>query len=169
MSNQKQKTISTRVLPDVERFLLASFKTASAGLTICANAFKAISETTGTIDYNKTIDDLEILDQIRLYAQRELKNKFTAAEWKYLIDSLNGISIPAQLRCSQSVLIASVQDSNSFDNLATKWGVEMSPFISNLDSLTGAQVDAIYRNVEIYWERSLEERIDLGGWIESIM
>lgn len=169
MTNQKQKTISIRVLPAVDEFLTNNFKTASAGLSFCADAFKAISETSGTIDYNKIISDLEIFEQVRLYSQRELKGKFAATEWKYLIDCLNGVIIPPQLRCHQSVLVASVEDSNSFDNLAAKWGVNMKEFVKELEALTGAQVDAVYRNVEIYWERSSEERIELDGWVESVM
>ena len=77
-----------------------------------------------------------------------------------MADSLNGTIITPEFRCNTGGLIASVEDSNDFDNLAAKWKVDVGALIEKIKKLTGAQVDAIYSRIESFWNHTAEGNAD---------
>lgn len=150
-----KKTTSARISVIEEKFLSEKFGTASAGLAECANiVFQTKVEPT------EIVDSINYLNQIRLYSLREIKGKLTENEWKYLADSLNGTLITPEFRCNAGGLIASIEDSNDFDNFSEKYEVKVSDFCKKIKDLTGAQIDAIYTRVQQFWSNPK----NLDGW-----
>lgn len=94
------------------------------------------------------------------YADREIQGKLTPQEWKYLADSLNGTLIEGTFRFASSALVASVQDSDFYDNLGSKWEVDVIAFCDKIANMSCSQVEAIYRRVESFWNNP----VDLDGW-----
>ena len=148
---KKNKTVSIRIDADMDKFLKEKYKVTSTGLGASADAFKYIAERAGTVDYLKITETIDILQQLRAYSLRELNNIFNDNHWKYLADCLNGILISSNLRCNSDVLAASVEDSDYFGRLAHKWDIDDESFIDIIKELTGAQVDAVYAEIERFW------------------
>lgn len=155
------KSTSVRVNKEREEFLIKEFGTAGGGLAQCAviveNAAKA------GFPVNDITESLQILSQIRAYSLREIKGKLSNQEWMYLADSLNGTMITPEFRANRGGLIASIEDGNDFDGLGEKWSVNVKEFIDKVNTLTGAQVDAVYTRVAQFWNS--KDR-DLDKWAE---
>lgn len=112
---------------------------------------------------NQVIVDL--LDNIRysrMYSLNEIKGRFTAAEWKFFADSLNGTLVNDQFRYNKGALVAHCEDSESFECTATKWGVDINILKDKISSLAGSQVEALYSRVEVFWNNPA----DLDKWAE---
>ena len=107
------------------------------------------------------VENLKALRKVRRVSANELRNVFAPNEWKFLVDSLDGVVIPDVFRCSVSALVAHVEDAAALDNLGTKWGVDMSELVEKINLLHGANVDALYTRVEEFWA---SPGTDLDGW-----
>lgn len=98
---------------------------------------------------------------LRTYSLNELRGKFSPAEWKYIADSFNGTLIPDDgIRYSLDAFAAHIEDSNTYDNLAAKWGVDIQALLGKCRSLTHSQLDALYYRVSRFWEGG----VDLETW-----
>ena len=106
------------------------------------------------------IDALEDLTMIHKQSMMETKGVFTPEEWKFLADSLNGALTTDMFRVSKDALIAHCEDSETYDKVASKYNVSIPELSKKINSLSGAQVDAVYRRVESYWEN----QPDLEEW-----
>lgn len=95
------------------------------------------------------------------YADVELRGRFTAEEWKFLADSLNGTMVLDDFRFSASALVAHNQDSQLYDGTASRWGIDIDKLNSKCNSLTAAQVEALYRRVERFWNHP---ETDMDAW-----
>ncbi len=131
------------------QFLVEKFGSASAGLNACADIMYQIART-GT-EPDCAVQTIQNCNQARRASIAELRGIFTADEWKYFADLLNGTNITAEFRCHQSGLIAVVEDGEVFDSLGTKWSVDIDSFCKKIKQLSGAQIDAVYSRVETYW------------------
>ena len=100
---------------------------------------------------------------IRKRSMSELKGRFTKAEWSYMADALNGTIITPEFRCIPGALIASVEDSDRYDGLGEKWGVDVKKLTYKIEDLTAAQVDAVFTRIEEFWD---SEEKDLDKWAE---
>lgn len=96
---------------------------------------------------------LEELTLLQTNATNEIKNTFTQNEWKYIVDALNGSLAMGSFRYYKSVLIATLEDAERFDGLCAKWEVNLQELTSKINSLHGANIDAIYTRVEQYWNK----------------
>lgn len=106
------------------------------------------------------ITAIEALMTIRKYSTNELKGIFTPAEWSFLADSLNGTMTKDSFRCNVGALVHHCRDAEELDGTARKWGVDLGALIIKIETLTAAQVEALYFRVEQFWEdeeRDLEE------------
>lgn len=96
-------------------------------------------------------DAIDALIAIRKKALSELRNYFTPGEWSFLADSLNGSLTYNLFRVNAGALAQHCMDSEQYDGTATKWDVDMTAFLSKLNILSGAQVEAVYFRVEQFW------------------
>lgn len=101
------------------------------------------------------------LQQHERHADLELKGKFTPEEWKFLADSLNGTMTLDDFRFSASALVAHNEESQLYEGTAIKWGVYIADLNAKCGSLTAAQVEALYRRVEKFWQHP---ETDLEQW-----
>lgn len=112
---------------------------------------------------NQVIVDL--LDNARIarvYSTSELKGRFTAGEWKFFADSLNGTVVNDQFRYNKGALIAHCEDSEELDGTATRYDVDIVSLKEKINSLTASQVEALYSRIEMFWNNPE----DLGKWAE---
>jgi len=157
---KENKTVSTRIAPEVEQFLSEKFGTVSAGLSMCADITKRVSDV--GVDVNKISDEAENLMQIRFYSLKELKNYFTQGEWAFLADMLNGTMITPMFRCNADALCIAIDDADALDHLGEKWKISLYDLLGKVSKCCGSQIDAIYYRVNQFWDsdnetRSLEE------------
>ncbi|MEG1684550.1 MAG: hypothetical protein RR319_01195 [Bacteroides sp.] len=105
------------------------------------------------------ISNLEAIKKIRAVSTSELKGMFTPGEWKFFVDSLNGIIIDTAFRCNASMLEIMVGD-EELSFTAEKWDVDVEELINKIKMLKGANVDALYSRVETFWDNPS----DLDEW-----
>ena len=97
------------------------------------------------------IECAQILRRVRQVSTGELRGIFTPDEWKFLADSFNGTWVGETYRCSVAALIAHVEDSATMDYLDKKWGVDIDVMKAKIHDLHGANVEAIYTRIEVFW------------------
>lgn len=125
----EQKTVSMRLPQDVADYIMRN------GDSITDGVKNLVSQ----------------MQRHERYADVELRGRFTAEEWKFLADSLNGTMVLDDFRFSASALVAHNQDSQLYDGTASRWGIDIDKLNSKCNSLTAAQVEALYRRVERFW------------------
>lgn len=108
------------------------------------------------------IDAVEKLEMVEKYADRDIQNKFTEAEWKYLADSLNGTMVEGDFRFYSAALTANIEDSARYDGLDTKWDVDPEQLTTKIKALSSSAIDAIHRRVERFW--NTDRPVDLDEW-----
>lgn len=108
----------------------------------------------------KIADSIAELQMIRRRSMAEIKGVFTQEEWSLMADSLNGTIVTVEFRCIPGALIANIEDSDIYDGLGAKWGVDVKDLCSKIEKLTAAQVDAVFTRIEEFWN---EDR-DLESW-----
>lgn len=157
------KNITIRVSEETAEFLAKVYENPTGGATACVEIVEQMIRQSGS-DPHTLVSSIQFLQQIRAYSLREIKGLFTPAEWCYMADSLNGTMITPEFRCNTGGLIASVEDSNDFDGLAAKWEVDVNVLIEKIKKLTGAQVDAVYTRIEMFWDHSVEGNDQNSEW-----
>lgn len=150
---------------DQFNFITANFPSLTSGIFACTYLMKEIYDTLGEKDPEVIVSQLETLHRLRQCALRELKGKFTHAEWKFMVDSISGTLVSADIRPNVSIFVAHCEDSAALDWLDSKYGVEMPMFIKKLKTLTSAQVDTIYYAIGKFWDNP-ESNID--EWVTAI-
>lgn len=135
----EQKTVSMRLPQDVADYIMRN------GDSITDGVKNIVSQ----------------MQRHERYADVELRGRFTAEEWKFLADSLNGTMVLDDFRFSASALVAHNQDSQLYDGTASRWGIDIDKLNSKCNSLTAAQVEALYRRVERFWNHP---ETDMDAW-----
>lgn len=135
----EQKTVSMRLPQDVADYIIRN------GDSITDGVKNLVSQ----------------MQRHERYADVELRGRFTAEEWKFLADSLNGTMVLDDFRFSASALVAHNQDSQLYDGTASRWGIDIDKLNSKCNSLTAAQVEALYRRVERFWNHP---ETDMDAW-----
>lgn len=133
----------------------------TAGGAVKAIIFEAERAAKAGIPPHKISENLINLQMIRRRSQSELKGIFTPEEWSLMADSLNGTLVTSEFRCLPSALIASIEDSDTYDGLGTKWGVDIKALCEKIEKLTAAQIDAVFTRIEEFWD---DEDRDLEKW-----
>jgi hypothetical protein len=135
----EQKTVSMRLPQDVADYIMRN------GDSITDGVKNLVSQ----------------MQRHERYADVELRGRFTSEEWKFLADSLNGTMVLDDFRFSASALVAHNQDSQLYDGTASRWGIDIDKLNSKCNSLTAAQVEALYRRVERFWNHP---ETDMDAW-----
>ncbi len=157
-TEKNDKAVNTRI-PTATWEWLTSIGTAGGTVnTIIAEAEMAAK---AGIEPWRIAQSITELQMIRRRSQGELKGIFTPAEWSYMADSLNGTMITAEFRCLPVALVAGIEDSDQYDGLGAKWGVDVKKLCAKVEKLTAAQVDAVFARVEAFWD---SEHRDVEKW-----
>lgn len=159
MKTKNDKTVNTRIPQETWEWLV--HLTGTAGGSIRAIIFEAKRAAENGTPPHKIADNLLELQIIRRRSQNELKGIFAPAEWSLMADSLNGSIITPEFRCAFSALVISIRDSDEYDGLGAKWGVNIKELCGKIEMLTSAQIDAIFTRVEEFWE---DENRNLEKW-----
>lgn len=154
------KTVTTRIPSSTWKWLTGI---GTAGGTVNAIISEAEKASEFGIDPWNISASISELQQIRKRSKSELRGIFTPEEWSLMADSLNGTIITQEFRCLPSALIASVEDSDTYDGLGAKWEVNIQELNDKIEKLTAAQVDAVFTRIEEFWD---SEDKDLEKWSE---
>ncbi len=92
------------------------------------------------------------MQQIRIISMHELKGIFSAKEWKFFADSLNGTMVTDAFRYDKEALTIHCEDSELYDHTAQKYDVNLDEIKEKVNSLKGANIEALYRRVSDFWE-----------------
>lgn len=152
------KAVSTRIPTETWEWL-TSIGTAGGVLKLILSEAEEASKM--GVQIYKLSESLSELQMIRKKSQAELRGMFTPAEWSYMADSLNGTMVTPEFRCSAGALIANLQDSDEYNELGAKLGVDVISLCGKIEGLKGAQVDAVFSRVEAFW---VGEGMDLEEW-----
>lgn len=97
------------------------------------------------------------------FADMEIRGRFTPAEWKYLADIfIAKVEIPIEQRYSVTQMVEQIHSIELKTHKAKKWEVDAASIMSRIENLSAAQVEAIYRRIEIFWIHA--EKMDLEVW-----
>lgn len=157
-TEKNDKAVNTRI-PTSTWEWLTSFGTAGGVLnTIVNEAERAYNYGFSPFDISESLSELQM---IRRRSMAEIKGVFTQEEWSLMADSLNGTIVTVEFRCIPGALIANIEDSDIYDGLGAKWGVDVKDLCSKIEKLTAAQVDAVFTRIEEFWN---DEDRDLESW-----
>lgn len=159
MKNEKNTTAVTTRIPYSTWEWLTSI--GPAGGVVNAIILEAERAAKNGIPSEKISESLSELQMIRRRSMAEIKGVFTQEEWSLMADSLNGTIVTVEFRCIPGALIANIEDSDIYDGLGAKWGVDVKDLCSKIEKLTAAQVDAVFTRIEEFWN---DEDRDLESW-----
>lgn len=156
-TEKNDRAVNTRI-PTATWEWLTSIGTAGGVMkTIISEAETAAKAGVSPFDIAESI---AVLQSIRKRSQGELKGVFTQAEWCYMADSLNGTIITVDFRSVPATIITNVEDSDLYEGLGAKRGVNVKNLCAKIENLTAAQADAVFTRIENFWadeDRDLEE------------
>lgn len=110
------------------------------------------------------ISEINTLKRIRLVALGELKGLFTVDEWVFMINTFNSTLTDEMFCTNKGAFIACCEDAEKYEGGATILNMDLSAFINKINSLKGANIEAIYSRIKDYWSHSNE--IDLNQWVK---
>lgn len=110
------------------------------------------------------ISEINTLKRIRLVALGELKGLFTVDEWVFMINTFNSTLTDEMFCANKGAFIACCEDAEKYEGGATILNIDLSAFINKINSLKGANIEAIYSRIKDYWSHSNE--IDLNQWVK---
>lgn len=106
------------------------------------------------------ISEINALKRIRTVAMGELKGLFTVQEWMFLADAFNGTMIDDVFCANVGAFIAGCEDAERYEGTAQRNGVDLTKFINKVNTLHGANIEAIYSRIKDYWEHSQEIKLE---------
>lgn len=106
------------------------------------------------------ISEINTLKRIRTVAMGELKGLFTVQEWMFLADAFNGTMIDDVFCANVGAFIAGCEDAERYEGTAQRNGVDLTKFINKVNTLHGANIEAIYSRIKDYWEHSQEIKLE---------
>ena len=110
------------------------------------------------------ISEINTLKRIRLVALGELKGLFTVDEWVFMINTFNSTLTDEMFCANKGAFIACCEDAEKYEGGATILNMDLSAFINKINSLKGANIEAIYSRIKDYWSHSNE--IDINQWVK---
>lgn len=132
-------TKSIRIAQEDIDFLIAHYKTVSNGLRECVKHER----------YPNT--DSIVLASIRSKTKAGLHGVFTKEEWTCLIDILEDVKVPLNLRCGSRFFLANLEDINSSHPIEDRWDVSYEELIAKVEKLSPAEIEAIYWTKDEFW------------------
>jgi hypothetical protein len=158
-TEKNDKAVSARIPQSTWEFLISVGGT--AGGAINAILYEVVEADRLGIPPFRLSESVAVLLQIRRRTLNEIKGVFSPSEWLLMADSLNGTGITSEFRCLPVALAANVEDSDKFDDLGVKWGVDIPQLLDKINRLTAAQVDAVFTRIEAFWN---DENRDMDSW-----
>lgn len=110
------------------------------------------------------INEINAIKRIRTVAMGELKGLFTVDEWVFIINTFNSTLTDEMFCANKGAFIACCEDAEKYEGGATILNMDLSAFINKINSLKGANIEAIYSRIKDYWSHSNE--IDLNQWVK---
>lgn len=110
------------------------------------------------------INEINAIKRIRTVAMGELKGLFTVDEWVFIINTFNSTLTDEMFCANKGAFIACCEDAEKYEGGATILNIDLSAFINKINSLKGANIEAIYSRIKDYWSHSNE--IDLNQWVK---
>ena len=107
---------------------------------------------------------INAIKRIRTVAMGELKGLFTVDEWVFIINTFNSTLTDEMFCANKGAFIACCEDAEKYEGGATILNIDLSAFINKINSLKGANIEAIYSRIKDYWSHSNE--IDLNQWVK---
>ena len=125
---------------------------------------KQISTTFETVyqGMQLTVESFFIL---RRFAQKELKGIFLESELEAIIDMFNGTIFEPKM-AQKAVLIAQIEDSETYEGTLSKWEVNKKDFIDKISKITETQAFFLMFEAWNYWYSPKTEK-DLNKFIEK--
>ena len=105
-------------------------------------------------------DAIRTLRAIRNTSTYEIKGVFTAPEWQFLTDSLNGYMQTEAFCCNSSALIAHCEDAEKYEGTATRYGVNLDALSKKISGLHGANIEAVYYRIALFWRNSEKYKLE---------
>ena len=164
----RNETVATRLSSETKEWLVRNFASAGNGMYYCVETMRFVSETIKIDPHNMhdIVEASRLLKLSRQYSIRELKGVFTVDELCFFADSLNGTMITAEFRFNAGALIAHTEDSEAFDGLSSKWDVNIAVMIEKINKLPSSAIDALYCEVERFWDNS--DTLKINEWAEKL-
>lgn len=113
---------------------------------------------------NAIVRVIDEFRQIKLTSMHELKGVFTEDEWKFFFDSFNGSLIDGVFRTNIGAFIAHCEDSEKYEGSATRWNVNIDDISKKANQLKGANIDAIYSRIEMFWNTPQANLDEWAKW-----
>jgi len=108
------------------------------------------------------INEINAIKRIRTVAMGELKGLFTPQEWIFLADAFNVTLIDDVFCANKGAFIAACEDAEKYESKATLHGVNLTEFIAKVNTLHGANIEAIYSRIKHYLEHYTDS--ETQGW-----
>lgn len=107
------------------------------------------------------VEGLQKQSTLAKLSMNELRGVFTGEEWSALADMLNATMITPEFRYRPEFLIAEIDNTQALEqDLAAKWGIDISTLKDKCRKLTAAQLDALYTRVEEFWANTDTHNLD---------
>lgn len=105
---------------------------------------------------------------IRNLTMPRLVGRFTQNELKYLVDIQNGTIFQAGIAASARTWIAEVEDSDTFDYMGKKWGVNVPTLIEKIKQMASAEIFFMREEIDRFWNADgKQEMKDLDNLVST--
>lgn len=88
---------------------------------------------------------------LRRVALAQLKGVFTEQELSALVDCFNSTMLTKSMQAYKEIILAQVQDSNKYEGLYEKWGIEAVSFEGKINQLTELQSFFLQEELYRFW------------------
>ena len=109
---------------------------------------------------------LKFYPTIRRIALFEIKEQFTDPEFKYMLEMMNG-HVLSDLDARNEVMIAEIEYSNTLDNLAQKWKIEIDKLAEKVKKLNHLQVFFLSEWLCTFWDMP-DKKFSMEKWIKEL-
>ena len=106
------------------------------------------------------VSHIQMLERM---SSNEIRNKFTPDEWLCMADSVNGW-FPGDDRYRADIFAFRLEDSEQYDKTASRHNVVLSELTNKIKVLTAAQMDAVIRRIELFWQNYNLPQFDVVQW-----
>lgn len=110
---------------------------------------------------------VETFLRLRITSLREIKGVFTKPEIVGMIDAFNGTTIGNVPIPAKDMLIAQMEDSESYDFSSTRYGYEISGLLEKIKGLTTAQAEFWLQELVRFWEELSNQPESLEKFTDS--
>jgi len=125
----KTNTKSIRLNPQTEAIYLKDYGSAYAGATRAAESFLWLKRS----------------------SLKGLKGKLSRQELTALVDSFKWSIFEEQYAIHHNMLIGHIEDSNQFESLGDRWGIDIPALIEKVNSMSIAEIFFLQEEIDRFW------------------